>query len=167
MEEYNNSVIKYGQGNLLFDHLHNEFWDSGLVINASFDEKMNIDFIPTVRSENSIKKAEGKEAEEILNGFYERSKEIKDKEVVKEKYREFCFANKDMYLYWLAGSESGLGIPVEKFDPDYSKTAYLAINNCLYCEPHLELLRTLSDMLSFEDIDELKKKYPNSGGIYI
>ena len=84
-----------------------------------------------------------------------------------EKYREFCFANKDMYLYWLAGSESGLGIPVEKFSPDYSKTALLAINNCLYCEPHLELLRTLSDMLSFEDIEDLKKKYPNSGGIYI
>lgn len=167
MEEHNDSVIVYGQGNFHFDHLHNEFWDSGLIINATFSDKMEIEYIPTVRNENCIRMAEGKDVEDVLNGFFERSEKVKDKEYIKEKYREFCFANKDMYLYWLAGSESGLKIPVEEFDPQYSKTALLAISNCLDCEPHLELLRTLADMLAFGDLDELKKKYPNSGGIYI
>lgn len=167
MEKLSDSVIVYGQGNFHFDHLHNEFWDSGLIINVTFGDKMEIEYLPILRNENCIRMAEDNEAKEILKGFYERSEKVNDKEFIKEKYREFCFANKDMYLYWMAGGDSGLKIPVEEFDPRYSKEMLLTINNCLRCEPHLELLNTLANMLAYEDLDELKKKYPNSGGIYI
>jgi poly-gamma-glutamate capsule biosynthesis protein CapA/YwtB (metallophosphatase superfamily) len=48
-EEYQNSVIIYGQGNFIFDKQNNEFWNTSLLIKAEFGDKMSIDFVPICR----------------------------------------------------------------------------------------------------------------------
>ena len=45
-ENYHNSIIVYGQGNFLFDRTESEFWQTSLIVKATFKENMSVDFVP-------------------------------------------------------------------------------------------------------------------------
>lgn len=150
MEEYHGSVIVYGQGNFLFDHSKSEFWQTSLLVKASFGEKMEVSFLPLSKWENTVRLAAGEEAKQILSGFEERSREIQQPGRIKELYREFCLANKDWYLYVIAGGQQNLGVSAENFKPSYSKETLLAMTNYFNCEPHRELVTTVLEELSAE-----------------
>ncbi len=150
MEEYNGSVIVYGQGNFLFDHSESEFWQTSLLVKAFFGDELNVSFVPLCKRGNAVRMAVGAEAENILSGFAERSREILQPGRIAKQYREFCMANKDGYLYTMAGREDNLGVSREDFKPNYDKDSLLAMINYLTCEPHHELLTTVVTELAAE-----------------
>ncbi len=150
MEKYNGSVIVYGQGNFLFDHSESEFWQTSLLVRAEFNEKVKVSFVPLRKCGNTVRMADGAEAKNILSGFAERSREILQPGRVAQRYREFCMANKDRYLYAMAGGEVNLGVSLADFKPNYDKDSLLMMVNYLTCEPHHELLTTVVTELAAE-----------------
>lgn len=150
MEQYGDSVLVYGQGNFLFDLSQSEYWKTSLLVKASFGDALSVSFLPLAKRGNTVRLAEGEEAERILSGFYERSREILTPGFVAEKYREFCMENKKSYLYAMAGGEGNLGVSEEDFCPCYGRNDLLRMLNYFICEPHLELLTVVTKELAKE-----------------
>lgn len=86
-EKYLNGTIVYGQGNFLFDRSDNECWKTGLLINI--DRSMKIEYIPVVKVAEVVRLANKIESKEILESFYQRSKEILNSDCLLTKYNEF------------------------------------------------------------------------------
>lgn len=150
MEHYNNSVLVYGQGNFLFDHSKSEFWQTSLLVKANFGSKMEVSFLPLCKRDNMVRLAEGGEAEQILSGFENRSREIVQPGRIAKLYREFCMELKNWYLYAMAGSWENLGVPFADFKPHYDKDGLLMMINYLTCEPHRELITNVVTELAAE-----------------
>lgn len=74
MEKVENGTIVYGQGNFLFDHSESEFWKTGMLI--EIDDNFQIAYIPVVKDGNSVRLADKVQAENILDDFNSRSKQI-------------------------------------------------------------------------------------------
>lgn len=145
-EEYNGSLIVYGQGNFLFDKSKNECWDTSLIIDINIDENIEVDFIPIVRRENGVRLATGETYQKILKGFYERSNEILKDGFVKNQYQAFAESHKDYYLRNFAGCGKWIsridrrllnGMLLKR---KYSKQKLLALQNYIECEAHVELV---------------------------
>lgn len=151
MEHYGDSVIVYGQGNFLFDHSESECWQTSLLVKAEFGESLSVSFVSLVKCGRTVRMAEGEEAETIMNGFYERSREILDPVVLKERYRAFCLSDKRWYLYAMTGGEANTGIAAENFEPHYTKEGLLIMKNYLTCEPHREMLSAIVEALLSEN----------------
>ncbi len=140
-EDYNSSVIVYGQGNFLFDRGNTEFWQTSLLVKAEFGEKMCVSYIPLKKEGNTVRLAEGKDGEDILNDFYERSEQIRDKEFIKKAYSEISAKFMDDYFYIMAGGASRFKKD-EVFSHPYSKQVLMGMRNYLECEAHNELFIT-------------------------
>lgn len=144
-EDYNQGIIVYGQGNFIFNRPKNEHWDNGLLIKIDFRETMKIEYFPFVRTATGIKKANKKENKKILDGFYNRSRDILEEGFVEKKYRRF--AKENVYGYLRAVSQQGTWL--SKIDrkilkntlikKTYTKKKLLAIRNYIECEAHREL----------------------------
>lgn len=144
-EKFNGSVIIYGQGNFLFDRQNNEFWNTSLLIKATFDNgKMSVDFVPVSRNGNGIKTPDSNMSDTILNSFNERSKEITKPGFIESEYEKFCMKNGLFYL----GSFAGFGRVLRKADSllngtftkiIYSVRKFNLIQNFVECEAHREL----------------------------
>lgn len=153
MEEYNGSKIIYGQGNFLFNKNHgNEFWQTSILVCAEFTDSLNVDFIPIYMSDKGVCMAEGEAAKEILDGFESRSREITKPGVIYDRYKEYCFMNKQWYLYSISGGEKNLRISSADYVPQFSNDALLRMINYLHCEPHRELLSTLVTEMTKEQL---------------
>ncbi|WP_043931164.1 CapA family protein [Bacillus sp. EB01] len=146
-EVYNQATIVYGQGNFIFDNSDSEFWKTSLLIQLEIDNfGINIDYIPFVKKQESIRLAIDKEATKILNDFENRSREIIEDGIIESKYEEFARKNIDAYLR----SFSGTGKWMSRLDRKlfngkilknkYKKSQMLAIQNFIECEAHRELL---------------------------
>lgn len=145
-ENYNNSTIVYGQGNFIFNKHDNEYWNTSLLIEANFNEKMDVNYIPVMRTPEGVKLAEGNKAEEILNGFNKRTNEIKEDGFIEREYQKFSQDNINNYKRKLAG----FGKWKSRFDRRifknrliekyYSKQDLLALQNFIECEAHRELI---------------------------
>ena len=134
----------YGQGNFLFDHSKSEFWQTSLLINAEFDEDMHISFVPICKKDNVVRYADEKEAQEIMQGFDERSREILIPGKIEEKMKEVCEVFKSWYLYCIFGGNTVFGKNSAEYSvPQLSLNEWMLIWNYLECEPHLELLSTI------------------------
>lgn len=93
-EDFEKGTIIYGQGDFIFRKADNEFRNSGLLLECSFDkDSYDINYIPFEKSELGVEMSEEKSANRILGGFYQRSEEIKDSDFVKNRYVEFCKQN--------------------------------------------------------------------------
>lgn len=146
-EKYKHGTIVYGQGNFLFDDGNDEYWRTNLLI--QLDEQMNISYIPLEKHENMVRLASEKSAQEILDGFFERSREIKSLNVIETKYSEFANSKLNHYLYNLSGKKSILfrilnrlsGRRMVKWylNKIYGSQNMLTIRNIVECEAHREL----------------------------
>lgn len=130
-EDYDNSKIIYGQGNTLFAYDFNEYWASNLLVALDYDgKKFDINYIPVYHT------AEGglllDKTGVLLKDFYHRSKQITEKDFVKENYVKFC--------------ESA----VEEYLPRIAELMPLALINYMDCEPHRELITTAMKAKTFE-----------------
>lgn len=148
-ERYLNGTIVYGQGNFLFDDSESEFWQTSLLVQIG--DGFEISYIPLVKYGNGIRCADEAKAVMILKEFSQRSTEIKDDVVLREKYAQFS----DFYLksYLLVFSGFGKKLLYRVFNKLfghrfanrfinrwYRKETLLAIQNYVDCEAHKELL---------------------------
>ena len=159
-EKYKSGTIVYGQGNFLFDNSDNECWKTGLLI--SLDESFQINYIPVVKTNNTVRLASEQEYNEIMEGFYKRNIEITDADILKTRYEEFSDSLLNKYLYGFAGKESVLFRVLNRLTGNrlrqntlrrkYGRKQFLAIQNFTECEAHRELLlQALKNKLSTKD----------------
>ncbi len=132
-EEYEGSVILYGQGNFLFDLLENEFWQTGLLVSVKFYEKMAVEYIPICKHKNSVRMANDLEAKKIISEFQMRSNQILEEGFVRKNYTEFADGLLDGYLSRFLNADC----PAEA---DISDIYYMGTLNRVRCEAHNEIL---------------------------
>ena len=135
-ENYNDGVIIYGQGNFLFNLDHSdEFFDTGLLLECSFGEKMIVKEIPIKRNGCGVRMAKGAEAEAILGGYCRRGHEIKAPGFVEENYKCFVADNIKRYLefFWPGA--------FNHFYNNMLPENYVHILNNIRCEAHNELIQ--------------------------
>jgi hypothetical protein len=144
-EKYSDSIIVYGQGNFLFDRRSNEFWNTGLLVNAIFDEKMTVSYIPVRKNGNSVTLPEPDVSEKILSEFNERSLKLTTPGFIESEYENYCMDNGLFYL----GSLAGMGRIARRIDRMlkgmltnriYNLEKLNMLQNFIECETHRELL---------------------------
>ncbi|GAH39429.1 unnamed protein product, partial [marine sediment metagenome] len=143
-EKYFDSVIVYGQGNFLFDRRDNEFWNTSLIVKATFGVKMSVDFVPICKSGNGVALPESNISDTLLEAFYERSKQLSFPGFIETEYEKFCTDNGLYYLSTFAG----FGRILRKIDgllngtitrQIYSLNKLNILQNHVECEAHREL----------------------------
>lgn len=146
-EQYEGSIIVYGQGNFIFDSSKSEHWNTSILVKVGFsDNGVEIDYIPITRKGTGVRLATGQAAKEILDGFQRRSKEILYEGFIEKQYQEFAQDNIQSYL----GTFSGFGKWISRINRRllkgmlinkiYNKQKLLAIQNFIECEAHRELI---------------------------
>ena len=146
-EKYLQGTIVYGQGNFLFDHSKSEYWQTGLLV--QLDDELAVSYIPFVKKENTVRRAQPTEAKEIMDAFQSRSAEIAQAGVIEEKYSQFAAKTQMQYLLACAGKRSVIFRIFNKLTGGRLLTWYMnkrygdqekmkLINNA-ECEAHREL----------------------------
>ncbi len=148
-EQYHSGTIVYGQGNLLFDRSNSDFWKTGLLIRICDD--FSIDYIPVKKIDNKIRIAEDNEKNQILDGFYKRSEQIKEEGFINKSYTKFSIQCINDYLWVMSGASNCLLLRmINKLSKyrfyklyvhyKYSDERLMALLNYLECEAHRELI---------------------------
>lgn len=148
-EKYRTGTIVYGQGNFLFDDSDHECWQTGMLVRIG--DNFEISYIPLVKQEETVRLAEGDEAERIIGAFSERSKEILTDGFVNQRYSVFAKEMLPTYLMRISAFKPGMILRVcnklsgYRLIPcllcrKYTKPNRLVIENCIACEAHRELL---------------------------
>lgn len=145
-EKHKESTIVYGQGNFIFNKLDNDFWNTSLLINVKVSDKLDVEYIPIVRTEKGTRLANEKEKGEILNNFNSRSLEILKDDFIQKRYNKFAKESLGKYLRSLSGYGKWMSrIDRRIFKGNLAKRKYrkkelLRIRNHIECEAHRELL---------------------------
>ena len=154
-EDWKNGTIVYGQGNFVFDLANNDCWNTGLIIQLEFkkdNKDPEIEYIPLAKRGERIVEAVGDEAEQILNGFLERSNQINEEGFVVNNYKKFAeqmrweyyiaFSGKKAknIIYRVINKLSGYRFVKYYIGKAYSKREKLVLKNFIECEAHRELL---------------------------
>ena len=139
-EEYNGATIVYGQGNFHFVlHQSNycpdmDMWSSELAIEYDTETK-KLGYIP-IRATNpgGIKLAE--DGKEILEGFYERSKTLLNKEEWLKEWHSFCYgyANPAKYIWAIDNATK---------DEEVRVGEDRLFSHYLDCEAHVDVWREM------------------------
>lgn len=147
-EQYKDGTIIYGQGNFLFDDSNSDFWQTSLLI--KINDNFEVSYIPLVKREETVRLAEGNEAEQILSAFFERSKEILTDGFLNQHYSDFADKMLPTYLMRISAYKPGMILRIcNKLSRGqlipyllcrkYAKSNRLAIENSIACEAHREL----------------------------
>lgn len=144
-EEYKEGTIVYGQGNFIFDDADNEFWNSGLLVKVSLEEKTKIDYIPISKNGPIIRFADELTGKNLIEDFHKRSNEILIDGMVEKKYKFFAKEMISIYLATLAGyGKYRYRIHRYLFRGKLLKLKYFKkvkqLQNFIECEAHQELL---------------------------
>lgn len=145
-EKYLHGTIVYGQGNFLFDHSESEFWQTGLLVQIG--DGFEISYIPLEKAGNAVRLSDNPE---ILERFYERSREILQSGFVEEHYAAFADEMLSSYLFTFSGKKmsllyrivnklSGHRFAAWQIKKQYGRKRLLALRNIAECEAHSELL---------------------------
>lgn len=147
-EKYQGGTIVYGQGNFIFDRTSNEYWNSGLLIQV--DERFQVDYLPIVKENSTIRAASENERKAIMDTFSERSRQICSVEYVHKNYAEFAKSNIMHYLQISYPVKKGLLFKLmnrltqgryytNQISKRYDTAAMIKLLNCIDCEAHREL----------------------------
>lgn len=92
-ENYRTKKIVYGQGNFIFDDGTNtEQWNSGLLIRLSILKAHAIESVNYYvhdRCSNCVRLADKNKTQNVLNDFFDRSKQIVDQDFIEKQYKKF------------------------------------------------------------------------------
>lgn len=133
-EDYMGGKIIFGQGNFVFAKKLATIptWDTGILVSVDItDNGVSYEYIPYERTETGIQLSHDTE---ILDGFYERSEEIKKEGFIEEKFEDM--ADKTLegrYIQYIVGH------PVDKEHIEKHGRALLGYAEC---EVHRECLLT-------------------------
>lgn len=156
-EKWQNGTIVYGQGNFLFDHSENEFWQTSVLVQLDLID-FTISYIPILKNGNGVKLADADIAQNIISDMQTRSKQILKQNFIEEEYASFAKAM--INSYFLRDSILMHALPLRILN----KLSGNLISRCLArqrikryrltyinqyeCEAHRELiLKALSDKL--------------------
>lgn len=147
-EEYNGSMLVYGQGNFLFDYSDSVYWKTSLLICLDLGkDEFKVSYIPIVKKNNVVRQAGEREAKVILTEFEERSKNIKKYGFIREEYKRYALLMEKEYLLRLHGKKSRslvMRLLNKLTNYKYISSLYPAksrpiIRNVIECEAHNEL----------------------------
>ena len=147
-EKYLSGTVVYGQGNFLFDHSEKETWQTGVLVLIT--DKM-VSYIPLVKNKNTVRLAKNQDAEKILEGFYDRSEEIKTPELIEKNFNDLAKREYYNYLEKFSGKPNKLIYRAMKkltngaykkfyLDRYFNKSSLIQLENYTDCETHRELL---------------------------
>lgn len=147
-EKYLGGTIVYGQGNFLFDMSEVDEWQTSLLI--EFVDGV-VSYIPLKKHKEKIRIANSIERAEILDDFRKRSEEIKDAQLIEDKYKEFVSQRLYEYLWGLSGANnskilrainkiSGYRFYRHFLEKKYSAYSALLMANYFECEAHREVM---------------------------
>lgn len=154
-ENYQGSLLLYGQGNFIFDKSDDEYSDNGLLLKIKFmlnkNSKYQYQFLPIQKRGNVVRIADQKKAAAIMNALKERSLKLQDEAFILEEYNKKADAYITFYLNGMQG-RSIIGkllrkIFKRKLDKYWIKCMYppkvaAHMKNYISCEAHHELLVT-------------------------
>lgn len=154
-EVYDNSLIVYGQGNLLFDYNQAEEWQTGILMEIELHKNDIVyNAIPIEKQREKVRLSD-KLGEQIILQMKERSERINDLEFLKKQYHDFCQKQENILL--LRGvmgiNNKGL-LAVNKvtkgkiLDWMMSKRHRLLLMNYIKCE---SIREAILDLLTEED----------------
>lgn len=149
-EVYQDSLIVYGQGNLIFDlpSRHTGWWE-GLLVGVELKKGLLVDFqlIPVVQDPGGegIRQVTGDKRREILNGLEERSQALTDPQQLDQQWQKFCLEQKRLYQTLLFGLNRTFHIAnkITGIADIMSRRGKMNIGNALRCASHLEVLKTI------------------------
>jgi Putative enzyme of poly-gamma-glutamate biosynthesis (capsule formation) len=145
-EEYEGSVLVYGQGNFLFDDSNSEFWQTSLLLKVSISNRLYVEYIPIVKLGCVVRLADTKTYEEIMGALHKRSKDILQRDFIELQYKHFAEENYLLYIRYFAGFSKWLSRIDRRIfggllsKHKYSKRQLLALQNFIECEAHRELV---------------------------
>ncbi len=144
-EEHAGATIVYGQGNLLFDRKNDEYWRTALVVEATFDGDLSVQYLPVVHEGGRALLARDDEARAILDGFRARSEEILAPGFVESAFRRRARQALPDALYALSGKDRLLTRIDRRLGGRLTRRAFtrrrmLAILNLIECEALREQL---------------------------
>ena len=158
-EKYNNSRILYGQGNFIFDRYvkaYKYYFQTGLLVQITISaEKADWKFIPIKKAGKGIRIADKKETKEILDNIDQRSKRIKEPSFVQKHFEDYVskIAFRDIMRMsrfgYVFSSLDNRFFNGKLFNRNLKRLLgrhqRLAIQNCLQCEVHNEVVRVYLD----------------------
>ena len=144
-EQYKGRTIVYGQGNFIFDHKDNEFWRTSILVMATFDRDVKVEYIPVCRESKGV----GLGSQEILDGFYARSDQIRQPGFLQANYEQFALSMIDEYFVMLTATDGAAfsDAMIAKrassggFADKYHISFLAAMENLFRCEAHNELIQ--------------------------
>ncbi|WP_240259917.1 CapA family protein [Clostridium perfringens] len=154
-ENWKNGKIVYGQGNFLFDKSTSEYWETSLLIELSINTKSlekNIEYIPIVKIDNTVRLADDIRKKEIITAFNKRSNEIIKEGIVEKKYYDFAeemqweyfsaFSGKitKNIIYRIINRISKYKFAKKYLNMRYRKSERIVLQNYIECEAHRELI---------------------------
>lgn len=144
-EDYNSSVIIYGQGNFIFDLSESDFWQTSLLIELKIiDKKILVNEIPIVKNGSSVRLADIEENKRILMEYKTRSLEIQEAGFVSNRYNVFATSLVNDYLNSFFGNHILIRIINRLLGRNLSKLLHsqkslLWFRNMAECEAHREI----------------------------
>lgn len=152
-EEYSDSHIVYGQGNLIFEPIayNPESWYKGYLLKLKISDNLSTtkQIIPYIQSYSFIgaKRMNIDEEKAFLQIISKRSQAIKDKAFVEKQWRQFCEKLKYSYIGRTMGYRHIMnrlnrnnGLITKLF---HSQRALRVAYNLIRCEAHREVIETV------------------------
>ncbi len=132
-EQHEGGHILYGQGNLHFVKPHSlDGWHTALLVELEIadDGKITLAYYPMKQNPEvgSVELAKGEEAEAVMNGFYERSEELKNGKWI-DGWRAFV----DSVPYYQ-------NMPKNAHKPDSTENQNEVFAHYIDCEAHFDVI---------------------------
>ncbi|MFC2171125.1 CapA family protein [Acidobacteriota bacterium] len=149
-EYYENGIIIYGQGNFIFDYVHNRPINQfGLLlkIDLSSNNRFTVNWFPFSQSGNKsgVQMLDEDNSFDILSKWEKNSKCVVDPHCVAERWNEICKTKSGFLRYLICGNSPRLLVSLcsklQLTSKLMTSKRYLLYNNILNCETHIELLR--------------------------
>lgn len=153
IEKWHASEILYGQGNTIFGYSESadRSWNEGLICKIEIDSEQKsakISYIPIIATKNGERLANMQQTDEILNKLSKESKNLKDKQFLSEKWKDFCFRQSKDYLPMQFGWNNLLirvnrllnGKLIKTFVKSKQKRNAM---NLIRCDAHREVVTTI------------------------
>jgi len=138
-ENYLGKKIVFGQGNFVFakELVNFDTWNTGILTRIDLsDDGVKIDYIPYERNECGVRLVN---TPEILDGFYQRSEEIKEEGFIEKKFEEMAVKIFPTRYY-----SHILG---EKPDEEFMQKRGNSLLGYMMCEVHYECITTALKMI--------------------
>ena len=150
-ESYGETLIVYGQGNLVFDGgTHPSSWWESVILSVSISghSLKDFEFIPTVQDPGgqAFRLADEPERKSILDRMEGYAQVTSDKRQLEQEWLKFCEDKKRFYQSGLLGYGrlAAYANQVSGFaDAIIPTSGKMRIGHVLQCASHLEVLRTI------------------------